>query len=88
MASISADGLGLAALKAGRARARRTGATRVPVASVTLSASATSSAALPNSPPSATAWAEHVGADREHGQRARFAGELDRRASATATQVS
>ena len=33
------------------------GATRAPVASVTLSASATSSFALPKSPPSATAWA-------------------------------
>ena len=51
-----------------RARARRTARPGLPVASVTPSASATSSAALPNSPPSTTAWRQHVDADREHGQ--------------------
>ena len=53
------------------------GATRVPVASLTASASATSDAAFAKSPPSVTSLAQDVDADREDLERARIAGELD-----------
>ena len=53
------------------------GATWVPVASVTLSASATSSAPLAELPAQRDGLRHHVDADREHGQRARLARELD-----------